>query len=121
MSLKKSFPNRPLRVRFVRMALLLSLALIVSAGPALGANVAQKAHDAKAKAALLDLAHAMDSYFAAHGSYTTKVDDLKAEGYRPGEVKVKIIFADDQAYKASARHPQGSREFVYDSTRGGLQ
>jgi hypothetical protein len=79
-------------------------------------------HDDAARRALDDLAEAQHDYFAGTGSYSASIEELEGYGYLPAEdVRVVIEYAAADGWRATARHPQGTQAWVWDSRLGGLQ
>lgn len=81
-----------------------------------------KSYDSAAKSALKNLATAQAFYYADNNTYTPNLKDMEFYGIRTDpDVSLHILQADQNKWKAIGRHKSSRSEFVYDSSRGGLQ
>lgn len=80
----------------------------------------QKAYDSAAKSDLANLAQMQDYYYVNGETYTADTGDLTG-WLASGSVTVIVVSADKNAWKATAKHANGSQTFSWDSAAGGLQ
>jgi prepilin-type N-terminal cleavage/methylation domain-containing protein len=88
------------------------------------AGYRQRGFDARAQSDLRNLALAEEALYATAQQYAacTEADcATKLPGFAlsPG-VKLSVTVSSD-AFTATANHPQGSRTWTYDSSKGGIQ
>ena len=88
------------------------------------AGYRQRGFDARAQSDLRNLALSQEASYATSQQYIacTEADcATKLPGFAiSAGVKLSVTTAAD-SFVAKASHPQGTREFTYDSTKGGMQ
>lgn len=88
------------------------------------ASYRQRGFDARAQSDLRNAALAQEALYSTSQQYVACTDAdcaarLPGLALSPG-VQLSITVSGD-SFVATASHPQGSRSFVYDSARGGMQ
>lgn len=88
------------------------------------ASYRQRGFDARAQADLRNLALAEEASYATSQQYVECTESdcaAKLPGFAvSGGVKLKVKVSGD-TFTATASHPQGTRDWTYDSAKGGMQ
>ena len=84
-------------------------------------SVLNATRNTAARAALKRLATAQEAYYADHQTYCNSLDELKASLNTKKQIHIDILWADEQAWAATAYHSLSPLGFTFDSRNGGFQ